>query len=96
MLRYAGLLFIYLVAQGNALAKQPRNGAARHAFAQSVPCPSTGQNRLPCPGHIIDHVIPLCAGGPDLPSNMQWQTVDAAKAKDRVERDQCRAAKTKP
>jgi hypothetical protein len=38
---------------------------------------------------VVDHVIPLCAGGADTPVNMQWQTVDAGKAKDRAERAQC-------
>jgi hypothetical protein len=39
---------------------------------------------------VIDHVNPLCAGGPDHPSNMQWQTVADAKIKDRAERRMCR------
>jgi len=39
----------------------------------------------PCLGYIIDHVIALKRGGADNPANMQWQTVDEAKAKDRVE-----------
>jgi hypothetical protein len=34
---------------------------------------------------VVDHVIALKRGGADAPSNMQWQTVEAAKAKDRVE-----------
>src|SRR5262249_38829977 len=29
--------------------------------------------------------IPLKRGGADTPSNMQWQTIEAAKAKDRTE-----------
>jgi hypothetical protein len=37
------------------------------------------------PGHIIDHKVPLAEGGPDTPSNMQWQTTADAKAKDKVE-----------
>ena len=41
------------------------------------------------PGYVIDHVVPLCAGGADAPSNMQWQTVEAAKIKDRQERAEC-------
>lgn len=41
------------------------------------------------PGYVIDHIVPLCAGGADAPSNMQWQTVEAAKAKDRQERAEC-------
>jgi hypothetical protein len=38
-------------------------------------------------GWIVDHMKPLECGGEDLPTNMQWQTVDEAKAKDRIERD---------
>jgi hypothetical protein len=71
-------------------AKQLRSNVERHAFVKENPCPSTGRARLPCPGYIIDHVVPLCAGGPDKPINMQWQTVEEAKTKDRIEREQCR------
>jgi hypothetical protein len=41
------------------------------------------------PGHVVDHIIPLACGGPDDPTNMQWQTTAEGKAKDRVERKQC-------
>jgi hypothetical protein len=41
------------------------------------------------PGYVIDHVVPLACGGADAPSNMQWQTVAAAKAKDKWERKGC-------
>jgi hypothetical protein len=34
---------------------------------------------------MIDHVVPLKRGGPDRPSNMQWQTKEAAKEKDKTE-----------
>jgi hypothetical protein len=34
---------------------------------------------------VIDHIVPLKRGGADVPGNMQWQTVQAAKAKDKVE-----------
>lgn len=61
-----------------------RSDAARHAFARSTGFP---EGR---PGYVIDHIIPLACGGADAPSNMQWQTVDQAKAKDRVERAGCR------
>jgi hypothetical protein len=39
---------------------------------------------------VIDHIKPLACGGLDAPSNMQWQTVAAAKAKDKTERIGCR------
>ena len=37
------------------------------------------------PGHVVDHRVPLAEGGADDPSNMQWQMVEEAKAKDKVE-----------
>lgn len=74
-----------------AEAAAPRSSAAVIAFKRQQPCPATGQPRGPCPGWIVDHVVPLCANGADAPSNMQWQTVADAKAKDRDEVKQCRA-----
>ena len=41
------------------------------------------------PGHVVDHIVPLACGGADAPSNMQWQTTEEGKAKDRVERRGC-------
>lgn len=68
-----------------AVAKQKRSSVERHAFVKSNPCPATGRARLPCPGYVIDHIQPLKRGGADKPSNMQWQTKEEAKAKDRWE-----------
>ena len=56
-----------------------------HDFQMSHPCPATGKTTGVCPGYVIDHVVPLKRGGADAPTNMQWQTVKAAKAKDKVE-----------
>ncbi len=41
------------------------------------------------PGYVVDHIVPLACGGADASSNMQWQTVAAAKAKDKIERRGC-------
>lgn len=41
------------------------------------------------PGYVIDHIIPLACGGPDIPLNMQWQSAADAKAKDKIERKGC-------
>ena len=69
---------------------EARSKQARAMFQRQQPCPSTGKSRGSCPGYVVDHIRPLCAGGPDHHTNMQWQTVDAAKAKDRAERMECR------
>jgi hypothetical protein len=37
------------------------------------------------PGYVVDHIIPLKKGGCDCPSNMQWQTKEEAKRKDKWE-----------
>lgn len=68
----------------------PRSSTAVRQFKAQQPCPATGAPRGPCPGYIVDHVAPLCAGGADHPSNMQWQTAADARVKDRAELAQCR------
>lgn len=62
-----------------------RSAAAKDEFKRSHPCPATGSSSGTCSGYVIDHVTPLKRGGADSPSNMQWQTKDAAKAKDKWE-----------
>jgi hypothetical protein len=39
---------------------------------------------------VIDHIEPLCAGGPDAIENLQWQTRADSLVKDKAERRQCR------
>ena len=62
-----------------------RSKASRGAFTREHPCPSTGKTSGRCSGYIVDHVTPLECGGADSPSNMQWQTIEEARAKDKVE-----------
>lgn len=66
-----------------------RSETVLHHFQKTHPCPSTGRTRGACPGYVKDHIIPLCAGGPDEVANLQWQTVAAAEAKDVIERQVC-------
>jgi hypothetical protein len=60
-----------------------RSASAKNAFKRQHPCPATGKSSGPCRGYVIDHVKPLACGGADDPSNMQWQTVEEGKAKDK-------------
>ncbi len=62
-----------------------RSEEQKDAFKHSHPCPSTGKSSCACPGYTVDHIVPLKRGGADRPENMQWQTTQAAKAKDRTE-----------
>lgn len=62
-----------------------RSVLAKDAFKKSHPCPSTHKSSGACPGYVIDHITALKHGGVDAPSNMQWQTKEAAKQKDRWE-----------
>ena len=65
--------------------KIARSEKAKSEFKHQQPCPATGKNSGACPGYVIDHIVPLKRGGADAPSNMQWQTTQAAKEKDRIE-----------
>lgn len=71
-------------------AAPQRSAAERAAFQRQNACPATGRHRGPCPGWEIDHVRPLCAGGPDRRENMQWLGVAAHREKSRADRRLCR------
>lgn len=67
-----------------------RSRAAVHAFEKQTGHPHGW------PGHVVDHIKPLACGGADAPSNMQWQTVAAGKAKDKWERAGCVERRAQP
>lgn len=71
-----------------------RSASAVNAFKRANACPriegtTNGKPTGPCPGFVVDHIKPLACGGEDKPSNMQWQSVADAKAKDKWERKGC-------
>ena len=70
-------------APRDARGRFVRSDSARRAFMKSTGFP---KGRL---GWVIDHVVPLACGGADDLSNMQWQSAQEARAKDRVERKGC-------
>lgn len=97
--RLGGRFFVFALAAilaSAAFAASERSSTQRAAFVRANPCPATGQPRGKCPGWVVDHIVPLCAGGADHPDNMQWQTTADAKTKDRDERKQCRVLKPLP
>ena len=69
----------------DAKGRIKRDPKAKSEFKHTHPCPATGKSGGKCQGFVIDHVNPLKRGGADAPFNMQWQSVEAAKAKDRIE-----------
>ena len=78
-----------VVLPGLVLAGGHRSYSVKREFQRQHPCPSTGRTTGACPGYIKDHIRALDCGGPDAVSNMQWQTVAEARAKDKWERQGC-------
>lgn len=64
-------------------SKQQRSQTQRNIFlVEQGYCTKISNCRVPS-GYEVDHVIPLYAGGPDLPSNMQLLTKEDHKEKTR-------------
>src|SRR5262245_7787967 len=55
------------VAPRAANGKIKRSASARSEFMKRTGYPKGRK------GYVVDHVVPLECGGPDVPSNMQWQ-----------------------
>jgi len=56
-----------------------RSAATKHDFRKQTGYPKGRK------GYVIDHIIPLKKGGCDCPENMQWQTIEEAREKDKWE-----------
>ena len=88
------LLSAFALSQAAPIeAKQYRSSAAVAEFKRINPCPTTGATKGRCAGWEVDHVTPLCAGGPDAPANMQWLTVSDHRQKTKVDVMHCRRLK---
>jgi hypothetical protein len=71
--------------QRDARGHIKRNSTVRRQFQREHPCPANGATKGPCPGYIADHIKALKHGGTDTVKNLQWETVEEAKRKDRIE-----------
>ena len=83
------LLLLILLFSFTVEARQHRSYKAKVEFKRAHPCPVNEATKGRCEGYIIDHVVPRACGGADSPENMQWQTEEDAKAKDKWERADC-------
>lgn len=88
-LRLILAVILSTVAINAARASEHRSREVAREFQREHPCPSTGLMTGACPGYRKDHIVPLACGGPDAVSNMQWQTIAEARAKDAWERKGC-------
>lgn len=70
--------------------KIQRSPAARREFVKANPCPATKKPGA-CDGWQVDHRVPLCAGGPDSPKNLQWLTVRDHREKTKKDLKMCRS-----
>jgi len=63
------------LALASPTAARARDPEQRALFVQKHPCPTNGKTGGVCSGYVVNHVVPLCSGGMDRPSNMRWQPV---------------------
>lgn len=81
------VLAVLLLLVSLDASQLPRSRSLIRRFARETGYPN-GR-----PGYVVDHKIPLCAGGPDALPNLQWQELVESKVKDRFELQLCRDLK---
>ena len=72
-----------------SLSAQARDPKVIRDFRKDNPCPETNKTTGACPGWVVDHGIPLCAGGADKAYNLHWQKEADSYLKDADERRLC-------
>ena len=80
------ILVFALLFSTSSFAVANRDLAQVRLFKKTNICPATQKYSQRCPGYVVDHIQALDCGGLDAPSNMQYQTIAAGKAKDKIER----------
>lgn len=78
-----------LTVSAPADADDSRATSVMQAFRQGHPCPATGSLRGKCPGYVVDHVEPLCAGSSETADGLQWQTLSQVTAKNGWDQQYC-------
>jgi hypothetical protein len=89
------LALVLLLGVSNAYGWTGYDAKVHAAFRAAHPCPATGKTHGACPGYVIDHIVPLCADGPDVVENMQWQKHRASLSKDKREAAYCECIRKK-
>jgi len=87
------LLTVAIMLTINESAIANRSHQTKRLFKIEQPCPITNKSTGRCRGYVMDHKIPLCAGGPDAPENLQWSKKRESYKKDTEERFICRKIK---
>jgi hypothetical protein len=82
-------LAVWGILSPTALAREYRSASVKREFQLTHPCPATGLTSGACPGYVKDHIVTLVCGGPDVVSNLQWQTIREAREKDKWEAKGC-------
>ena len=90
--KIAATALVISLLYGTAIAAD-RSRSARAEFARINPCPVNGNTRGACPSYHVDHITPLCAGGADHHSNMQWLTIEEHRDKTKSDVYYCAAVR---